>query len=252
MNMRNTASKLTSLLLCLTLVICAVAYFKKAALPDHHSILPGLAKDPIQKGIKEKDFPFAYGDKTYVIQPVAQYELWGLVVSHNDIAEFSDIYHTKNSVDIKDLCVIWGDNIATDDYKRIKFWSEPFSCQFYTNSPVVLRTFERTQIANNHLLSEDERVREQIREAHVGDQIHFKGRLVNYYPQQQSEAVRKTSTTRQDTGNGACEVVLVDQFEILKKANAGWWKLFRASEVLLVVLVVAKVGVFLLSVYSRL
>ena len=35
-------------------------------------------------------------------------------------------------------------------------------------------------------------------------------------------AVRGTSTTRDDTGNGACETIYVTGFEIIGRANAGW------------------------------
>lgn len=243
-------SRFVSVLLICALAVCAVSYFKKDALSDHHTILPELARDPLQKPLKEKDFPFTYGGKTYVIQPVADYELWGLVVSHNEISAFTDIYHTASSVDIKDLCVIWGDNISSSDYQKISFSSEPFSCQYHTNSPVVLRTFERMQFANNHLLAGDDAVRERIRRTHVGSQIHLKGRLVNYYPERQSEAVRKTSTSRKDTGNGACEVVLVDEFEILQDPNALWWKLFRASGAAFVILLVLRAALFLRAAYA--
>ena len=34
--------------------------------------------------------------------------------------------------------------------------------------------------------------------------------------------MRGTSTTRNDTGGGACETVYVTQFEIIRRANAGW------------------------------
>jgi hypothetical protein len=34
--------------------------------------------------------------------------------------------------------------------------------------------------------------------------------------------VRGTSTTREDTGNGACETIYVDEFEIVVRASSGW------------------------------
>jgi hypothetical protein len=49
----------------------------------------------------------------------------------------------------------------------------------------------------------------------VGDQIYLKGALVNY--ESDKYGTRQTSTTRRDLGNQACEVVLVDELEILER-----------------------------------
>ena len=35
-------------------------------------------------------------------------------------------------------------------------------------------------------------------------------------------ARRGTSTTREDTGNGACETIYVEKFEIVAAASSGW------------------------------
>jgi len=48
--------------------------------------------------------------------------------------------------------------------------------------------------------------------------VHFKGILVDY-TNDENGGVRHTSTHRRDTGNGACEVVYLDDFTVIKKAN---------------------------------
>ncbi len=50
------------------------------------------------------------------MRPVADFELWGLVVSHNNPTAFYDIYHDRNSVDTRDLGVIWGENLRSADF----------------------------------------------------------------------------------------------------------------------------------------
>jgi hypothetical protein len=40
---------------------------------------------------------------------------------------------------------------------------------------------------------------------------------------------RGSSTVRTDRGNGACEVVYVTEFEILREANAAWRTLYKLS-----------------------
>ncbi len=245
-------SGLSKLATCLLLISCfcgALSYYKKDILPERKSILSELSQDPVQEKTSPTNFVFSYQGTDYVIQPVAQYELWGLVVSHNDIYEFTDIYHDRKSVDIKDICVLWGENLEFDDYRKIQFWSEPFTCHFFTKNRQIFARFNQDQISNNHLLSTDPKVRRAIGQAHIGDQIHFRGRLVNYFPAGASEAVRKTSTSRKDTGNGACEVVLVDSFEVLKHGNLVWQNTFRWSKMCILALLVSKVLIFLLATY---
>ncbi|MGZ5479021.1 MAG: hypothetical protein ACXWGZ_05470, partial [Candidatus Aminicenantales bacterium] len=45
---------------------------------------------------------------------------------------------------------------------------------------------------------------------------------------------RRSSTLRTDRGNGACEVVYVTEFEILREANSAWRTLYKLSLSLIV------------------
>lgn len=242
-------SKFLTLLLVIVAGVCALAYTKKDVLPDSSLILRALDRDPIQKPVRAEKFTFDYRGAGYTVEPVADYELWGLVVSHNDIGEFTDIYHDEDSVDIMDICVIWGDNTVDNDYYRIDFWSEPFSCHFHTKDGEVFRRFEPTQLSNSHLLSEEPKVREAIRRVHIGDQIHLQGMLVNYYPEGRPYAIRKSSTRRDDEGNGACEVILVEDFRILKPGNPRWQKWYTWSKRALLLLIAAKILLFVWVTY---
>jgi hypothetical protein len=230
---------LTWLILLVT-VAGTAAYFRKDALPPPGEVLAALAQEPIQAAVNEPASVFPYAGTNYVVQPVADYEAWGLVVTHNDIGAFADIYHTRRSVDIRDICVIWGQNATSGDLARVDFWSEPWTCNFRTNDSGVFQRFRQDQVANNHMLAREPWVRDQILRADVGDQIHFRGTLVNYFPEGYPEVVRRSSTTRLDRGNGACEVVLVRSLEILRRGNPAWQDTFRCCKWLLVLLVVAK------------
>ena len=56
--------------------------------------------------------------------------------------------------------------------------------------------------------------------AEPGDQVRLRGVLAEYR-NPQNGFFRSTSTTRDDTGNGACETIYVTDFEIVRKANPG-------------------------------
>ena len=66
---------------------------------------------PEQTEIDDGTFDFTYKGQRVEVEPVADYEMWGLVVSHNNIKSIADIYHDSSSVDTKDLCVVWGDSL---------------------------------------------------------------------------------------------------------------------------------------------
>jgi hypothetical protein len=53
----------------------------------------------------------------------------------------------------------------------------------------------------------------------IGDQVRVRGWLAAYG----SGANRRgTSTRRDDTGNGACETIFVNDFDVVGPAPAGW------------------------------
>ncbi|CAK0771647.1 hypothetical protein CCP4SC76_5470009 [Gammaproteobacteria bacterium] len=66
-----------------------------------------------------------------------------------------------------------------------------------------------------------------IKSAEIGDHIHLSGQLARYA--HAGGFQRGTSITRTDTGNGACETIYVEDFQIIRKANTGWRLLYRVS-----------------------
>ena len=68
--------------------------------------------------------------------------------------------------------------------------------------------------ANMHMIPANKAVKKMIARAKPGQIIQLKGYLVNVHA---NDGFRwKTSLTRSDTGNGACEIVYVEQFRILQ------------------------------------
>ena len=80
-------------------------------------------------------------------------------------------------------------------------------------------SFDMNQLSNNHLLSDDDDIRSRVRKIRIGDQIRVRGYLTSY---ESPGGLRGTSTTRTDTGDGACETIYVERFEILKAATSYW------------------------------
>ena len=230
------------------LALCVVAWLAalvlKGRLPPAAGIAPALLQEPLQPATDRAPFQFAYRGRAYAVTPVAGYELWGLIVSHNNIGAISDIYHNADDVDLKDIAVLWGGNLRRDDFRRVQFSSNAYVCYYRYPHGV---SFNDHEFANVHLLAGDARVQQQIRGLHVADQVRLRGLLVNYSPVG-STWTRQTSTTRNDTGMGACEVLYVEEVAVLRRGTPGWylaatwgWRLalaLLAAKLLLLFLVV--------------
>ena len=71
-------------------------------------------------------------------------------------------------------------------------------------------------------------------EARGGDQVHIRGMLAEYSHNHGFAFKRGTSLTRDDTGNGACETIYVQDAEVLHAGGAPWRWLVWPSIALIV------------------
>lgn len=233
----------------LAVVVCscgvAAGWWYKSQLPYPNEIIQAARSAPQQERTSSSSFDFDYGGVTYRIQPVAEYQLTGLVVSHNNTSGIGDIYHDSNSVDLKDLCLIWGSSFKNLAYQKVSFSSAPWTCYVKAQDRKVWEQFDMYQLSNNHLIGATAEVRRIIKSVRIGDQVAIRGQLVRYFPENQPGLARNTSMVRTDTGNGACEVIFVEEISILKRGNPGWNTLWNGSKTALGLVVAAKFLMFL-------
>jgi hypothetical protein len=136
-----------------------------------------------------------------------------------------------------DVCVVWSDTAFSEYLGKLDFWNGIFTCNVQTRDSVAWSHFKMDQLSNNHLISEDPFIRERVEEIHVGDQIRIRGWLARYGAA--GGGLRGTSTTRADTGDGACETIYVREFEIVEPGFSGWRAaMWGALAVLVVALLV--------------
>ncbi|MDO8558142.1 MAG: hypothetical protein Q7S09_03055 [bacterium] len=221
-------------MLYISLLAYAGSFFYKPALPSTAEILPAvLENEPKQEAVVVEPNKIDIKGYAYTLMPHYSYELYGLVVSLYDADNIFDFTHKNDPGNMKDICVVWGDNIKSGAYKKVKFSSGEFTC-FGRWEQDFSPPFSGLSGSNNHLIPADENVAHRIRNVIIGDQVRVQGYLADYRVQMkggQTLYTRNTSTTRTDTGNGACEVVYVTDIEILKKGNglahtmryAGFW-----------------------------
>ena len=150
---------------------------------------------------------------TYIVTPLFNYELYGLVVSQHRSDSLLDISHRRwqDYLNIKDLCVVWGRNIT----QRRLPQDEILEPRFHLHVRLSRRRrrpccFRAAPVEQPHPLRR-RKLSRRVLDARPGDQIYFKGYLVSY-SQPANQFTRGTSTVRDDTGNGACETVFVTDF----------------------------------------
>jgi len=241
--------KLFKITYFIIITLYLISFFQIKKLPPKTEINKNLYNKPIQEKTERKEFNFDYKKYTYTVTPQANYELWGLVVSKNNINAWYNFYHDKNTVNIKDLCVVWRENIISEVYRdpNISFKNGEWTCYYSWNSQLI-SPFYPNKLSNNHLLASDYKIQKIIKQTNVGDQIYFKGILADYQKQGEN-FIRQTSLSREDSNQssrsgGACEVVFVDEFKILKNNQLLWNYINRFG--LKIIIIIFLINIFIL------
>jgi hypothetical protein len=203
----------------LTLV---VAFFNRNDLPGRIDFAPQLEQEPRQRPITQPALTVPYAGVEYRVEPLFSYELYGLVVSFRQHDGEDSMHKWSNDhLNMADLCVVWSDTAFAPTLDELDFWNGIFTCNVQTRDSVAWANFKLNQLSNNHLISADPFIRDRVAHVRIGDQIRIKGKLSRYGAVGGS-GLRGTSTTRDDTGDGACETILVDEFEIIEPGSSGW------------------------------
>ncbi|MDR7377884.1 hypothetical protein J2X19_002563 [Rhodoferax ferrireducens] len=215
----------------------ATGWWTQGSLPAHQRLAPATLAEPLQTATSSAAFTARVGQVDYRITPRYDYELSGLVVSRHDSAAWWDWIHAASNdhLNVVDLCVVWGANAAAGAYERMAFSSGQFVCYFSTDDDATWRPDYVRALSNNHLLTDSPRIARQLRGMQVGDQIRLRGSLVEYAHNAGFAFFRGTSTSRDDTGNGACETIFVREASVLQAAPAWPRWLSRLGWALLVV-----------------
>lgn len=144
----------------------------------------------------------------HILTPVAEFSLQARVLGRED-------YSLDREAELAptDLALGWG---PMSDSAVLQHFDISQSGRFYRwraqTLPIPYRDVVRHS-ANMHLIPADETVGEALEQIRPGHVIRLSGYLVNA---RSSDGWRwKSSTSREDSGAGACEVILVRRLEII-------------------------------------
>ena len=213
--------KFSQILIVTSFVVLLVSFWNRNELPGDIQYVPEIDNEPLQSPTNKPAFDVTYEDVRYRVAPEYSYDITGMIVSYRHHDNNSRMHRLANDhLNMLDVCVVWGSNTSGAELQKIDFWNGIFTCNFQTRDQAAWESFDVNRISNNHLISDNDRIRDRVRDIHIGDQIRVRGYLASY--ESPGGGTRRTSTTRTDTGNGACETIYVENFEILKAATSGW------------------------------
>jgi hypothetical protein len=229
--------KLTNIIIAASFIWLLVSFWHRNDIPRDIDLIPALADEPEQTATRKESFTASYNDVEYLVKPEYDYDLHGMIVSyrHHD-GDSRMHFQSSDHLNMIDVCVVWGDNATNPLIHKMDFWNGIFTCVFKTKDQEAWDSFDVYQISNNHLISDDDFIRDQVRKIKIGDQIRVRGYLASY--SNEHGGSRGTSTTRLDTGDGACETLYVEDFRIVQAAVSGW----RVS-------MYASLGIFLVALF---
>lgn len=240
-------SKIKKIIFLILIATLVVTFFTRNRYKNINDINPEVLEEPIQREAKSKDtVRFTKDDYEYELTPLYDYEINGLIVHKMDYTFFS--LYKYDSVFPIDLCILWGDNVKNKVYqsKTLKFSQDMRWCFCQWREKI---DFNLDEFSNNHLIVNNHDIEKKIKSLSVGDQIKIKGQLVDVkannigspgqYDPEYFEM--KTSTERGDSGAGACEIIYVNDIEILKKSNPISYYLFKISFYGLILFIVVNI-----------
>ena len=111
-----------------------------------------------------------------------------------------------------DLVLGWGAMSDSAVLREINIGQGGRYYRWSTSTYPVPRRVIETQSANMHMIPASGEIARQLKSVRVGNMVHIKGSLVEVASDQGFRW--KSSLTREDSGGGACELVLVESIYV--------------------------------------
>ena len=204
------------LLNVLLLVLFALSIYsckKKNELPNYAQFPSEALRDPLQTPTTRPPFEAQVGDQTHRVVPQFDYQISGLVVSSG----FSENMAKRRNDDLNlmDVGLLWGSNLNPEIYQNITFRNNGVWLHADAKDRKVWNRLDQNRLSNSHLICTDPALSKRLKALHPGAIISIEGCLADY-------SGRHSSTVRTDRGDGACEVIWVDQLTILQDKTKPW------------------------------
>lgn len=193
--------KLALIVLALA-AIGAVNWFQHRPVSRDAGVL--VEREPRQSA-PTRTAPISHGD--YTLTPLASFEIQARVLSREDYS-----FDAGSDLSPIDLALGWGRMSDTSIIEQLDIQQ---SARFYSYRwpdapPIPAQEIARSS-ANMHLIPADDAVASALDKVREGEVVTLRGQLVSAH---RADGWRWISSlTRDDTGAGACELVLVESVQ---------------------------------------
>lgn len=222
-------------------LICAlsalIGWFGKddfrSATPRDRALLP-----PLQTAaVPSTAIAFQKDGYAYTLTPRFNYDISGLVLHRLAYNQWFSLSRT-DEVFTLDLCLMWGNNLASGAYLNPTLAVEQ-DVRFcvYRYQPGAGAPVLNGALSNNHMVVSDPAIQSVLDDISAGDQVRITGKLVDVQASalgatgqfESRQREWRTSTTRNDSGAGACEIIYVENVQILARGNLWQHLMYNAG-----------------------
>lgn len=167
----------------------------------------GYIPDPVQTNLAEAGTITVAGEEGDVeLSLLAEYAIEGVVKSKKKYSDY------PAQVARYDFALAWGDLNKEEIDEYIKYSQSGRWCHYrYSLECPVNQEYISSHSANVHLIHKDEDILNKIKRVRKNEYVQLKGYLVNV---NFKDGPWKSSLTRTDTGNGACEIMYVTNIAV--------------------------------------
>jgi len=204
------------MIILLIVLIILILLFARNIMKGKQRSVAGI-REPIQTEASGVEYTQAYGYDIRMMYEYA-YDIEGLVVCMNDYYGMCP----EDKISPRDVSLAWGkvaeQNVQVGFHWKAKKRGLRNKVDSREKLALVGSVEDVTrQCSNNHLIALDPSVRKAVKKIKIGDHIRIKGYLVYVDGRHPSKKdfYWYSSTSRDDVGATACEIILVKSVEWL-------------------------------------
>jgi len=198
-------SKLEKILV--TCIVIGLIIFGNTVL--NPNIYEGIIPEPVQTILEEPETVYISVDEVNIpIVLLAEYTVEGVIKSKKKYTDY------PSQISQYDVALAWGNLNEQEIDSHIRY-SQSGRWYYYNfdKDVSVSSSYIAEHSANVHLINQNLLVLKKIENLNMNDHIKLIGYLVNVNFENGSW---KSSLTRTDTGNGACEIMYVTDVELIE------------------------------------
>jgi hypothetical protein len=195
--------KKTLYVVLFVLVILAVRQWEGRAIEHPPGVL--VPESPLQRNLAA---PAAFDIGRYRLTPRANYRIRARVLGR-------ETYYLGDESELSPLDLALGWGVMSDQAVLDRIDITQRGRWYYTRYELPAPISDRQIIdhsSNVHMIPANSRIRDKLDDVRVGDLVQVRGKLVDV--DRDDGFHWRTSLTRNDTGNGSCELFYVEQLQI--------------------------------------